>query len=335
MPAEWEPHESTWLAWPHQESDWPGKIELIPDVYLEIIKELSLSEKVNLVCKDPELASQAKQKLNGVSNYQIHIIDNDRSWLRDSAPTCVYDSDGKPQWVCWKFNAWSKYDNFGKDQFVANILAQISGLKEIRARYNNNDVVLEGGAIDSDGCATLLVTEECLLSQEQQRNSGFSKQDYEKVFKQYLGVKKTIWLGKGVAGDDTHGHIDGVCRFVAPGKVVLCGPRAGDDSYKEIFEDNVRRIKAEKDALGREIEIIEIPLPQEITHQGDVLPASYANFLIANKVVLIPIFQDPADEEVLGIFKSLFPNRKIVGINCKDFILGLGAIHCIAQPQFK
>ena len=201
----------------------------------------------------------------------------------------------------------------------------------MNAGHNGKRVILEGGAIDSNGQGTLLVTEECLISKTQERNIGFKKEDYEEVFRKYLGIEKTIWLGKGVAGDDTHGHIDGVCRFVAPKKVVLCGPGEGRESYRGVFEDNVARIKK----VDQEIEIIEVPLPKEIKHEADILPASYANFLIANKVVLIPTFKDPADDKVLEIFKNLFPQRKIVGINCRDFILGLGAIHCITQPQFK
>ncbi len=337
MPGEWEEHESTWLAWPHEESDWPGKFNKIEDVYIEILKELTKSEKVDLVLKDEALASRAKKKLDDsdIENYQIHIIDNDRSWLRDSAPTCVYDKDKNPLWLNWKFNAWSKYDNFSKDTLLNEKVVRASKLNSLIAEHKGARVVLEGGAIDSDGQGTLLVTEECLISPTQERNPGFKKEDYEKVFKKYLGVEKTIWLGKGVAGDDTHGHIDGVCRFVAPAKVVLCGPRKRDESYREVFEDNLRRIKAQKDAKGREIEVIEIPLPQEIKDDGDILPASYTNFLIANKVVLIPIFKDPVDKQVLDIFKNLFPNRKIVGVDCRDFILGLGAIHCITQSQFR
>ncbi len=333
MPAEWEKQDSIWMAWPHEESDWPGKFNLIPDVYLQILKELSPTQKVNLVLKDEDLATSVEGILKkaNINNYQVHIIDNDRSWLRDSAPTCVYDSNEKPSWVNWKFNAWSKYENFSKDSLLNEKVVEASGLSSINAEHNAKRVVLEGGAIDSNGQGALLVTEECLISPTQERNISFKKEDYEEVFKNYLGIKKTIWLGKGVAGDDTHGHIDGVCRFVGEKKVVLCGPREGGESYRDTFEDNVARIKK----ADSEIEIIKIPLPQEIKHEGDILPASYANFLIANKVVLIPIFKDSADAEVLEIFKSLFPNRKIVGINCRDFILGLGAIHCITQPQFK
>lgn len=338
MPAEWELHESTWLAWPHEPSDWPGRFEVIPAVYVELLKAITASEKVNLVLKNESMAAEAKSLLDRaeVDNYKIHLIDNDRCWMRDSAPTCVYTVDRKPHWISWKFNAWSRYDNFGKDQYVAAEVAKISGLAETKAvdSKTGNPVVLEGGAIDSDGEGTLLVTEECLMSSEQQRNSGFEKQDYERVFAEYLGTKTCIWLGQGIPGDDTHGHIDGVCRFVAPGKVVLCGPRRGDSSYKKIFEDNVKRLSAVKDAKGRTLEIVEIPLPSELRYDGYVLPASYANFLIGNKAVFIPIFQDACDEEVLNIFAELFPGRKIVGINCKDFILGLGAIHCITQPQF-
>lgn len=337
MPAEWEPHDSTWLAWPHEKSDWPGRFDVIPAVYVEVLKALTESEKVNLLVKDEQQAAEAKEllDLNEVDNYQFHVVDNDRCWLRDSAPTCVFTKAGNAQWISWKFNAWSKYNNFGKDQYVASAVAAISGLEETKALDSNKHVVLEGGAIDSDGEGTLLVTEECLMSEEQQRNSGYSKEDYQRVFAEYLGTKVCIWLGKGIPGDDTHGHIDGVCRFVGPGKVVLCGPRKGDDSYRRVFEDNLSRLLNIKDARGRSLEVIEIPLPSELLHDGGVLPASYANFLIANSSVLVPVFEDPCDQEVLATFSELFPGRKIVGINCKDFILGLGAIHCISQPQFE
>ena len=336
MPAEWELHDSTWLAWPHEKSDWPGRFDVIPAVYVEILKALTESEKVNLIVKNVNQLLEAKDLLDRaeVGNYQFHIIENDRCWMRDSAPTCVYTLEGNTQWVSWKFNAWSKYNNFGKDQFVASKVAAISEIEEIKAEDSGKPVVLEGGAIDADGEGTLLVTEECLMSEEQQRNPGFKKEDYERVFARYLGTRKTIWLGQGIPGDDTHGHIDGVCRFVAPHKVVLCGPRRSEDSYRKVFEDNLKRLSEAKDAHNRSIEVVEIPLPDEIIHDGYVLPASYANFLIANTAVLVPIFKDNCDEEVLEIFAGLFPGRKIVGINCRDFILGLGAIHCITQPQF-
>jgi agmatine deiminase len=226
MPAEWEPHEATWIAWPHHEPDWPGKLEPIPWVYAEIVRVLHQYERVEILCHDEEVREAARRHLDlhGVhENYRLHLVPNDRVWLRDSAPTIVRRDDGAMALAHWKFNAWAKYPNYERDARVGEAIAQITNLARVEpVRPDNGErVVLEGGAIDTDGAGTLLVTEECLLSPIQERNPGLSRADYERVFQQYLGVRQTIWLGEGCEGDDTHGHVDDVARFVAPGVIVL------------------------------------------------------------------------------------------------------------------
>jgi agmatine deiminase len=340
MPAEWEQHEATWLAWPHQESDWLDSFPKIKFVYCEIVKSLCLGERVEILCDNDALKEQAAQCLSdaGISeqSYRLHLVKNDRGWLRDSAPTSVISLSGSVSWVAWKFNAWARYEDYAFDALVPNAVAEISGLpiKPGLQPESGKQVVLEGGAIDSDGQGTLLATEECLLSSVQQRNPGFSKQDYQTVFSEYLGVKKCIWLNKGVPGDDTHGHIDGICRFVDKGKVLLCTPRNGDQELTAIYDENKKRLLKSTDALGKPIEVIDLPLPREIYYQDQLLPASYANFYIANNIVLVPVFKDANDEPALRIFENLYPEREIVDIDCSDLIVGMGALHCITQPQF-
>jgi len=341
MPAEWEAHEATWLAWPHERSDWPDVFPKIKNVYFQTIEILAQNEKVELICASSQIELEARAFLAKLppslnSNINFHIIENDRSWLRDSAPTSVINSENQISWVRWAFNAWAKYDNFSKDAELAKHVIEASKLPSLNACKREDELtVLEGGAIDSDGRGTLLVTEECLLSSTQARNPDLSKEDYEIIFKKYLGIKKCIWLGRGIAGDDTHGHIDGICRFVSESKVVLCEPRDGDQEYIRVYEDNVGRLEKNVDALGRKIEVINIPLPKNRFHGEQVLPASYANFYIANKVVLVPTFNDPNDKKVLGIFSELFPERKVLGVDSSDLIVGMGALHCITQPQFS
>lgn len=337
FPAEWEEHKSTWIAWPHNEADWPGNFAPIPEVYVEIVRALSSSERVEIVAHSEELKKSAQDLLleSGVSaNYRFHIIPNDRSWLRDSAPTAV-EIDGVITWVAWKFNAWAKYENYKLDAKLPQKISEITQIPLINALRpdGKGGLVLEGGAIDSDGEGTILTTEECLLSYIQQRNAGLDKKGYELAFSKYLGISKTLWLPWGYEDDDTHGHIDDVARFVAPGKVVLAFDEDRKSENHRRSKENLLYLEKQRDALGRSLEIIKLPVPKPVLYGDELLPASYANFYIANNVVLLPVFEDNKDEIAISILAELFPERKILPINCRDLVLGCGAFHCLTQQE--
>ncbi len=337
MPAEWTPHRTTWLAWPHEARDWPGKFAAVPWAFAEMVRYLSLAEPVQLLVEDRTLQGKARRTLEraGVDLHRVefHQVRTDRSWLRDSAPTFVVSKSGERRAVCWHFNAWAKYDNWKKDAKVSEGIARIAKVPACRPDVNGRRVVLEGGAIDVDGDATLLCTEECLLSEVQARNPGLGRQEIEAVFREHLGVKKVLWLGDGIAGDDTHGHVDDLCRFVAPGKVVLCSEtNPADDNYRALAE-NRERLEGVRDAQGRRIEVISLPMPAPLFFDGQRLPASYANFYIANGLVLVPTFNDPKDREALGVLAECFPGRRVVGVHSVDLVWGFGTLHCLSQQE--
>lgn len=337
MPAEWEPHDATWIAWPHHEPDWPGKLAPIPWVYAEIVRVLHQHERVEILCHNEEVRESARAHLEAHAvraNYQLHLVPNDRVWLRDSAPTAVMQRDGAMSLVNWRFNAWAKYDNYESDAKVGEAIADITGLERfVPVRPDTGEpVVLEGGAIDTDGAGILLVTEECLLSPIQERNPGLTREGYERVFNQCLGVRQTIWLGEGCAGDDTHGHIDDVARFVAPGIIVLAFEEDPADDNHLRSVDNMERLEHAGAGAGA-LQVVKLPFPRPVTMTDTRLPASYANFYIANGVVLVPTFNDPNDLEALNTLKRLFPNRKVVGIHAVDLVWGLGTLHCLTQQQ--
>ena len=338
LPAEWEKHSATWIAWPHLEKDWPGKLEAINWVYTEIVRALVPSEPVEIIChnKDVEdLAINSLKQTGVLDGFRTHIIPNDRSWLRDSMPTAVKDSSGALNWINWKFNAWAKYDNHLLDDEIPKAVSKITGIPLVDALREDNSTpfVLEGGVFDTDGEGTLLVTEECLLSSVQERNPGLDKAAYEAIFKKYLGINKTIWLNKGILGDDTHGHIDDICRFVAPGKIVLCYEEDKTDANFEALDQNYRILKASTDVQGNQLELIKLPMPKPLYFDGERLPASYANFYIANKVVLVPTFNDASDRLALEILSDCFPGHEVIGIHAVDLVLGYGTFHCLTQQQ--
>ena len=337
MPAEWESHEATWIAWPHHEPDWPGKLAPIPWVYAEIVRVLHAFERVEILCHNEKVRVAAQQHLqaHGVDgNYRLHLVPNDRVWLRDSAPTAVRDARGAVSLVNWRFNAWAKYDNFSRDARVGEAIQQITGLERIEPlRPDTGDrVVLEGGAIDSDGAGTLLVTEECLLSTVQQRNPGLTREGYERVFGEYLGIRQTIWLGEGCAGDDTHGHVDDVARFVAPGVIVLAYEEDPKDENHRASVDNMERLEL-AGAAGGAFKVVKLPFPRAVSMRDERLPASYANFYVANGVVLVPTFNDPNDRVALNTLADLFPDRRVVGVHAVDLVWGFGTLHCLTQQQ--
>ena len=345
MPAEWEPHDATWLAWPHYRDDWPGKFEPIPWVYAEIIRHLSRDERVELIVNDGASERQAKKVLdraNALSeNVRFHRWPTNRVWTRDSGCTFMTQQRSASQnrsvsellAVKWRFNAWAKYSNYRHDEKIGSLMAKAANVHEIQAVHNKRHVVLEGGSIDANGCGTLLTTEECLLSKVQQRNPTMKSKDYEKVFAEYLGIKNVIWLDSGITGDDTHGHVDDITRFVAPDTVVTAVETNPDDPNYEPLRENIRRLRAATDQDGEPLAIIELPMPAPVIFEGRRLPASYANFYIANGIVLVPVFNDANDRFALDILADLFPDRDVIGIYSGDLIWGFGAMHCMTQQQ--
>lgn len=339
FPAEWEPHAATWIAWPHHEPDWPGKLAPIPWVYAEIARVLHAHERVEILCDTDAVRDGARGYLeaHGVAegdNVRLHVVPTDRVWLRDSAPTCVLDERGRTVLANWRFTAWAKYPNFVKDAEVGAAMAKITGLDRVEPLRpdGNGRVVLEGGAIETDGEGTLMVTEECLLSSTQERNPGLTRAGYEQVFREALGIRQTIWLGEGCVGDDTHGHVDDVARFVAPGVVVLAYEEDPADENHRRSRDNMDRLELAGGEAGA-LRIVKLPYPRPVMMNGERLPASYANFYIANGVVLVPTFNDANDRVALNTLAEVFPSRRVVGIHAVDLVWGLGTLHCLTQQQ--
>jgi len=357
MPAEWEPHEATWIAWPHNRSDWPGKFASIPWVYAEIVRNLARVERVNILVNDQAAEAKACEVLVSAEvfpksalapgsrsgNVKFWHIPTDRVWMRDSGPIFVRrDSRGKSDppplaATAWRFNAWAKYNNWRKDAPISAELGRRLRIPtwqpEVDVDSRRRRVVLEGGSIDVNGRGTLLTTEECLLSEVQQRNPGVSREQLEQLFADYLGIKKVIWLARGIAGDDTHGHVDDISRFVAPNVVVTAyEPDPSDPNYEPLRE-NFLQLNKSTDQSGRPLEVVKLPMPAPVYFDGQRLPASYANFYMANRLVLVPVFNDANDRVALNILAKVFPGRTVVGIYCGDFMLGLGALHCMTQQQ--
>lgn len=339
MPAEWERHDATWIAWPHHEPDWPGKLAPIPWVYAEIVRALAPYERVEILCHDEHVRAAAEHALRlhdvSAARYRLHLQPNDRVWLRDSGPTGVQRTDGSVQLVHWDFNAWAKYDNFARDVLVPDAIAGITGLPRIAAvRPDNGErLVLEGGGIETDGQGTMLVTEEWLLSDVQVRNPGLDRFGYERAFADYLGIRKTVWLGDGCVGDDTHGHVDDIARFVAPGVVVLAHEADTSDENHARSLDNLHRLRTATDANGNALRVVTLPFPRPLIMDGTRLPASYANFYIGNGVVIVPTFNDANDRLALNTLAELMPRHQIVGIHAVDLVWGLGTLHCLTQQQ--
>jgi agmatine deiminase len=318
MPAEWEPHEATWIAWPHNRSDWPGRFSPVPWVYGEIVRKLSAVERVRILVNDEALQKQARRVLVSVGAnldaVEFFVCPTDRVWARDFGPIFVRKKSGGVAITHWVFNAWAKYDDWHNDARVPAFIK-----KRLKMPSLSPPIVLEGGSIDVNGEGKLLTTEECLLSPVQARNPGLGARDLERAFRDYLGVKKTIWLKNGIAGDDTHGHVDDIARFVDPETVVAV--------WEPSQAENHRILKA----AG--LRVVKLPMPRPLYFDGQLLPASYANFYIANGLVLVPTFNDPSDRVALNALAKCFPDREVCGINCTELILGLGALHCMTQQQ--
>lgn len=340
MPAEWERHQSTWIGWPHNRSDWPGRFEPIPWVYAEIVRHLSRVEQVNIIVRDTRERTRARKVLTrahvDLKNVKFHAWPTNRVWTRDSGPIFI-KSGNEVAITNWHFNAWAKYSDWKLDCQLPVRIAKHLKLPQftptIPRRGKQYHLVLEGGSIDVNGQGLMLSTEECLLSEVQQRNPGVSRQDLEAAFHDYLGVEKVIWLGSGIAGDDTHGHVDDISRFVAPDVVVTAVERSRGDANYEPLQENLSRLKKATDLNGRRLQIVELPLPRPVIFEKRRLPASYANFYIANNLVLVPTFNDPNDRIALNLLADLMPRHEVIGVHCGDFIWGLGAIHCATQQQ--
>ncbi|MFL5340457.1 MAG: agmatine/peptidylarginine deiminase [Gemmataceae bacterium] len=336
-PAEWEPHRATWLAWPHQRRDWPGKFAPVPWVYAEIVRHLHKSEIVGLLVNGAKEERQARRCLTkagvDLSRVEFRHIVTDRVWTRDSGPIVVKEFGGRNVALKWRFNGWAKYPNHLHDAEVPAQLAALEGWERVPVEHNGRPVVLEGGSIDGNGAGLLLTTEECLLSDVQQRNPGFTRSDYEALFARHLGVRKVIWLNRGIAGDDTHGHVDDLARFVAPRTVVtVVESDRADENYVPL-QENLQRLRGATNVDGHSVEIVPLPMPAPLTFAGRRLPASYANFYIANDCVLMPTFNDPNDRAALGILAELFPTRQVIGIHAVDLVWGFGTLHCLTQQE--
>lgn len=337
MPAEWQPHEATWIAWPHYRADWPGKFPTIPWVYGEIVKHLHTEEYVHILVHDSAGEKRARAVLSKVgvdaNRLRFFAIPTDRVWTRDSGPIFLTNRAGKIAMTDWQFNAWANYENCHNDDLVPSRINQHLRLKRFQPRCKGKRVVLEGGSIDVNGNGLLLTTEECLLSPIQARNPHLTRADIEQVLCDNLGVQKILWLDKGIVGDDTHGHVDDLARFVGPRTVVTVVEKNRDDPNYEALQVNLRRLRDMTDLNGRSLEIVTLPMPAPVYFKGQRLPVSYANFYIANNKVLMPTFNDPQDRIALGILADLFLERTVVGIHAVDLVWGLGTLHCMTQQQ--
>ncbi len=337
LPAEWQPHEATWIGWPHNKEDWPGKFSPIQWVYSEIVRKISKGEIVRIIVesKDHEIKVRSTLQAANVEqdNIEFFYLKTDRGWLRDSSPAFVKNNE-HTELVNFKFNGWAKYSNYKKDEKIPKFISEKFGLRKNIAEHNGKQVVLEGGSIDTNGKGTLITTEECLMDENVQvRNPSFTKKDYEEIFNKYLGIKNVIWLGKGISGDDTHGHVDDLCRFVDEKTVVLVQEKnPNDENYKPLNE-NKERLEEMKLENGSKIEIVNLPMPEPVIFKKQRLPASYANFYFSNAAVLVPTFNDPNDRIALGILSELIKDRPVIGIHAVDLVWGLGTIHCLTHEQ--
>jgi agmatine deiminase len=339
MPAEWEPHRATWISWPHHEPDWPGKLGAIPWVYAEIARVLAEYEQVEILCHDNQVRDNAASALaaHGVdaSRFRLHLVATDRVWLRDSAPTGVIGQSGEPSWLNWAFNGWAKYPNHTLDSRVGEAIAAITGLSREQPRDDEGlPIVLEGGGFDVNGAGLVLTTEEWLLSDVQVRNPGRTRLGYEQLFSTWLNADRTIWLGEGCVGDDTHGHVDDIARFVATDTIVLAVERDPADENHRRSLDNLHRLeRAAADPAVGPLQIVEVPFPRPVMMNAERLPASYANFYIANGVVLVPTFNDIHDRVALRAIAEAVPDRRVIGIHAVDLVWGLGTLHCLTQQE--
>jgi agmatine deiminase len=346
-PAEWEPHEATWLGWPHNSADWPGKFGPIPWVFAEIARYVAPGELVRILVNDRPHEDSARRILHrvGVDPARVEFlrIRTDRGWMRDTGPIFLKRDAGAARPAApggetaiagFRFNGWAKYDNWKRDARIPALAAKRFKKRIFLPEFGGRHVVLEGGSIDLNGHGTLLTTEECLLDPvTQARNPGMSRADIERVLHDYLGASNVLWLGKGIAGDDTHGHVDDLCRFVTPTTAVLCEETNHKDANYAVLNENRERMQTMRLEDGSKIQVVPLPMPAPVTFDGRRLPASYANFYVANAAVLVPTFNDPRDRTALGLLGELITDRPVIGIHAVDLVWGLGTLHCLTHEQ--
>lgn len=337
MPPEWATHSSTWLSWPHKLESWPGKFEPVPAVFAELAHQLSRSEAVNINVLDDAMEAQARALLSAkdpdgryAGRISYHRIRTNDAWCRDHGPNYVFrDRNGNRDKVIldWDYNAWGgKYEPYDDDDAVPARVAEIQAIERIVP-----GMVLEGGAIDVNGEGLLLTTEACLLNPN--RNPSLSREEIEERLGRYLGIRKVLWLGDGIVGDDTDGHVDDMSRFVGPSTIVTVVEEDPADENHDILQENLRRLQGFTGLDGRPLEIVALPMPEPVFYDGERLPASYANFYIANTAVLVPTYRCSRDLEAIATLQRCFPGREVVGIDCSDLIWGLGAIHCVTHEE--
>lgn len=328
FPAEWELHAATWVSWPHRQKTWPGKFEPIPGLWADMIRLIARFEPVHVLAGGAAVRAEAEELVGGAANVTLHDIVTNDAWTRDHGPTFLLGpADAPPALVDWEFNAWGrKYPAFDDDNRVPRQVAQFRGCRRFEP-----GIVLEGGSLETDGQGTILTSEQCLLNPN--RNPGLSRADIERILADYVAAKKILWLGRGIVGDDTDGHVDQLARFVAPGRVVAAlESNAADENYASL-QDNFARLSRMTDAQGRPLEVIALPMPGPVYYKQTRLPACYANFYLANGLVLVPQFHDPADAVALDLLGKLFPDREAVGLPAVDLVLGRGAFHCATQQE--
>jgi len=344
MPAEWEKHDATWLGWPHNATDWPGKLDTIRWVYGEIVRKIAQGEIVRILINDRREEKLARKYLSqagaDLKKVEFVVLPTNRGWTRDSGPIFVKKKRqgnrraAQTAIVHFHFNAWAKYSDWQKDRRVPETAAKLLGKHLFNAEFKGRDFVIEGGGIEVNGRGTLLTTEECYLDPKVQvRNPGLGVDEIETVLKEYLGVTNVLWLVAGPVGDDTHGHIDDICRFVDDRTLVLIKESNPKDINYKPLSENWERVQELRLEDGSRPEVIALPMPAPLYFDGTRLPASYANFYISNAAVLVPTFNDPGDRVALGILGELFRDRPVVGIHAVDLVLGFGTLHCLTQQQ--
>jgi len=342
MPGEWEKQKSVWIVWPYNKKDWPGLFDKIPGVVSKIVCNLSIYQRVNLIIRSNKdkvrIKLELKKYRNHLSKIKFHPILTNRIWIRDSGPLFLINNKQRKKIILnFRFNGWSKYNDYQKDNKINAKIAKLIKIEKIEPKIevkkSRKKIVLEGGAIDVNGQGSILLTRECLLSKVQERNPGVNKLNLENTLKKYLNLKNFIWLNKGIKGDDTHGHIDDIARFVSPNTIMAAIEKNKKDRNFKNLKENLQILKRSNNTNGKKFRIIKIPMPKPIYINNVRVPASYLNFYIANRIVLLPVFNDKNDKKVFLIFKKFFKKRKIIPIDCSELIWGFGAIHCMTQQE--
>jgi agmatine deiminase len=335
MPAEWEQQQGLLLCFPHNGNDWPGKYGAIQWAFVEFIKKVAQVETVFLMVADEKLQAKVNEMLQmahvNLNNVSYILQKTNRSWMRDSGPIIVKNGNNREA-VNFNFNGWAKYKNYQLDKHVPSKVANHLNIPLTQAVYKGKPIILEGGAIDVNGKGSLITSEECLIHPTiQVRNKNFTKADYETIFKEFFGVTNVIWVGDGIVGDDTHGHIDDLCRFVNEDTIITVVESDKKSANYRALQDNLNRLKKAVLENGKSPNIVELPMPEQLDFDGLTIPASYANFVILNKCVLVPTFNDVNDRIALNIISDCFPDRKVIGISAIDLIWGFGTLHCLTQ----